>query len=275
MTFVATLEAVTQAGGVPVVADIQESDLNLDPDAAAAATSGRTRFVLPVHLYGQLADMGRLASLGLPLIEDACQAPGAVRDGLRAGTGGARGGVQLLPREEPRRHGGRRSARDRQRRARRSGARAARARAAAEVRARDGGVHRAARHGSGRRPAPQAAAARALERREAVDRGAVPRSAGGRRRSPASSGSGGQRARLASLRRPDARPGPARGATSPSAASSRAATIPARFISPGRTRTSGWPRGASPWRKPSPASASRSRSSPACARTRSSVSSRP
>ena len=57
MTFVATLEAVTQAGGVPVVADIQEEDSDLDPDAAAAATSGRTRFVLPVHLYGQLADM--------------------------------------------------------------------------------------------------------------------------------------------------------------------------------------------------------------------------
>ena len=67
MTFVATLEAVTQAGGVPVVADIHESDLNLDPDAAAAATSGRTRFVLPVHLYGQLADMEGLVALGLPL----------------------------------------------------------------------------------------------------------------------------------------------------------------------------------------------------------------
>ena len=40
MTFVATLEAVTQAGGVPVVADIQEDDLNLDPDAAAAAVTG-------------------------------------------------------------------------------------------------------------------------------------------------------------------------------------------------------------------------------------------
>ena len=66
MTFVATLEAVTQAGGVPVVADIHESDLNLDPDAAAAATTGRTRFVLPVHLYGQLADMRRpRRSLGL------------------------------------------------------------------------------------------------------------------------------------------------------------------------------------------------------------------
>jgi dTDP-4-amino-4,6-dideoxygalactose transaminase len=97
MTFVATLEAVTQAGGVPVVADIQEADLNLDPDAAAAAVNGRTRFVLPVHLYGQLADIGRLASLGLPLIEDACQAPGAVRDGLRAGSGGLAAAFSFYP----------------------------------------------------------------------------------------------------------------------------------------------------------------------------------
>ena len=57
MTFVATLEAVTQAGGVPVVADIQEDDSISTPAAAAAAIDGRTRFVLPVHLYGQLADM--------------------------------------------------------------------------------------------------------------------------------------------------------------------------------------------------------------------------
>lgn len=97
MTFVATLEAVTQAGGVPVVADIHEDDLTLDPDAAAAATSGRTRFVLPVHLYGQLADMTTLASLGLPLIEDACQAPGAVRDGRRAGADGLAGAFSFYP----------------------------------------------------------------------------------------------------------------------------------------------------------------------------------
>ena len=115
MTFVATLEAVTQAGGVPVVADIQEDDLDLDPDAAAAAVTGRTRFVLPVHLYGQLADMDRLGvTRRSPLIEDACQAPGAVRDAPSRRDGRARGGIQLLPREEPRRHGRRRRARDRQ-----------------------------------------------------------------------------------------------------------------------------------------------------------------
>jgi dTDP-4-amino-4,6-dideoxygalactose transaminase len=100
-TFAATLEAVTQAGGVPVVADVGETDYNLDVAAAKAALSPRTRFVLPVHLYGQMADMQALASLaptrGLTIIEDACQAHGAERDGLRAGTGGKAGAFSFYP----------------------------------------------------------------------------------------------------------------------------------------------------------------------------------
>jgi dTDP-4-amino-4,6-dideoxygalactose transaminase len=97
MTFVATLEAVTQAGGTPVVADIREEDCCLDPDAAAAAITAKTRFIVPVHLYGQLADLRRLGSLDVPLIEDACQAPGAVRDGFRAGSGGLTGAFSFYP----------------------------------------------------------------------------------------------------------------------------------------------------------------------------------
>src|SRR5712691_2316340 len=62
-TFVATFEAVTQAGGRPVVADVSEADLNIDVQAAEAAVSERTRFLLPVHLYGQLADMRSLLEL--------------------------------------------------------------------------------------------------------------------------------------------------------------------------------------------------------------------
>jgi dTDP-4-amino-4,6-dideoxygalactose transaminase len=100
-TFAATLEAVTQAGGVPVVADVGETDYNLDVAAANAALSPRTRFVLPVHLYGQMADMQALASLaesrGLTIIEDACQAHGAERDGLRAGAGGKAGAFSFYP----------------------------------------------------------------------------------------------------------------------------------------------------------------------------------
>jgi dTDP-4-amino-4,6-dideoxygalactose transaminase len=100
-TFVATLEAVTQAGGTPVPADIGPRDYNLDPAAAEAAVTSRTRFLLPVHLYGQMADMQSLRSLadnaGIAIIEDACQAHGAERDGIRAGAGGLAGAFSFYP----------------------------------------------------------------------------------------------------------------------------------------------------------------------------------
>jgi dTDP-4-amino-4,6-dideoxygalactose transaminase len=88
-TFVATFEAVTQAGGTPVPVDVTELDYNLDVDAAEAAVSDRTRVLLPVHLYGQLADLRAIAALaaraGVEVLEDACQAHGAERDGVRPG----------------------------------------------------------------------------------------------------------------------------------------------------------------------------------------------
>ena len=100
-TFVATAEAVTQAGGKPVLADASEADWNLDPEAAAAAIGPRTRFLMPVHLYGQMADMGALAELarerGLTLIEDAAQAHGADRDGLTAGATGDASAFSFYP----------------------------------------------------------------------------------------------------------------------------------------------------------------------------------
>jgi dTDP-4-amino-4,6-dideoxygalactose transaminase len=101
MTFVATFEAVTQAGGVPVPVDVGADDWNLDPEAAAAAMGERTRFLLPVHLYGQLADMRRLLELAdthdLVVLEDACQAHGATRDGIRAGAGGRAAAFSFYP----------------------------------------------------------------------------------------------------------------------------------------------------------------------------------
>jgi dTDP-4-amino-4,6-dideoxygalactose transaminase len=91
-TFAATVEAVLQAGGTPVLVDVTTRDYNIDVAAAADAVSPRTRFVLPVHLYGQLADMRQLVGITeaarVALIEDACQAHGAQRDGIRAGTAG-------------------------------------------------------------------------------------------------------------------------------------------------------------------------------------------
>ncbi len=93
MTFVATLEAVIQAGGVPILVDISEADYGLDATAADAAIGLRTRFLLPVHLYGQMADMTALTTLadecGLGIIEDACQAHGARRAGFTAGRAGS------------------------------------------------------------------------------------------------------------------------------------------------------------------------------------------
>ena len=100
-TFIATFEAVTQAGGVPVVVDSSDSDYNMDPEAADTAVTTRTRFVLPVHLYGQMADMRALGLMamrhGVSLLEDACQAHGAERDGLRAGAESLAGAFSFYP----------------------------------------------------------------------------------------------------------------------------------------------------------------------------------
>jgi dTDP-4-amino-4,6-dideoxygalactose transaminase len=100
-TFVASFEAVTQAGGVPVAVDVSEADYNIDTRLAGEAVGAKTRFLLPVHLYGQMADMRSLqelaASRGLRIVEDACQAHGAERDGIRAGTAGAAAAFSFYP----------------------------------------------------------------------------------------------------------------------------------------------------------------------------------
>lgn len=100
-TFVATLEAVTQARGLPVVVDVSESDYCLDPGAATAAVGPRTHALMPVHLYGQLADMRALRAVAeshaIDLVEDACQAHGADRDGVRAGAGGTAAAFSFYP----------------------------------------------------------------------------------------------------------------------------------------------------------------------------------
>jgi dTDP-4-amino-4,6-dideoxygalactose transaminase len=100
-TFVATLEAVTQAGGRPLVVDATETDYNLDPSAVEAALGERTRFLMPTHLYGQLADMRTLVEIaerrGLAILEDACQAHGASRDGIAAGAAGLANAFSFYP----------------------------------------------------------------------------------------------------------------------------------------------------------------------------------
>lgn len=88
-TFAATFEAVTQAGGVPLVVDVRSDDYGLDLDALASQLTPRTRFVMPVHLYGQMMDVRGLMDLAsrdhLRVIADSCQAHGARRDGTTAG----------------------------------------------------------------------------------------------------------------------------------------------------------------------------------------------
>jgi dTDP-4-amino-4,6-dideoxygalactose transaminase len=100
-TYIATFEAVTQAGGVPVPVDVTESDYNLDPEAVEEALTEQTAFILPVHLYGQLANMPPLERLaeraGAHLLEDACQAHGAERDGRRAGGVGIAAAFSFYP----------------------------------------------------------------------------------------------------------------------------------------------------------------------------------
>ncbi|MDI5978491.1 DegT/DnrJ/EryC1/StrS family aminotransferase [Amycolatopsis magusensis] len=91
-TFVATLNAILEAGATVRFADIRRDDFAVDPDAVAAAIGPRTKVLMPVHLYGQTADMGKLAPLaaerGLHLVEDSAQAVGATFEGRRSGSFG-------------------------------------------------------------------------------------------------------------------------------------------------------------------------------------------
>lgn len=91
-TFVATTAAILYAGATPVFVDVDERTWTMDPALIEAAITPRTKAILPVHLHGRLADMAAINAIakahGLVVIEDACQAHGATRDGRRAGTWG-------------------------------------------------------------------------------------------------------------------------------------------------------------------------------------------
>ena len=99
-TFIASVEAILECGAVPVLAEIDES-LNLDPESVKALITERTKAVMPVHMFGAMADMeayGRLcADYGLVLFEDSCQAMGATYRGRSAGTFGLWGTYSLDP----------------------------------------------------------------------------------------------------------------------------------------------------------------------------------
>lgn len=90
MTFVATVAAIQLTGAQPVLVDISQDSYTLDPDKIKQAITPKTKAIIPVHLYGQTADMGPIMTIaqehGLVVIEDACQAHGAKYKDRRAGS---------------------------------------------------------------------------------------------------------------------------------------------------------------------------------------------
>jgi perosamine synthetase len=85
-SFVASANVILYERARPVFADIDRRTLNLDPEAAAAAITPRTSALLPVHIFGYPADVPALEAHGLPIVEDACEALGAVHgDGVAVG----------------------------------------------------------------------------------------------------------------------------------------------------------------------------------------------
>ncbi|GAA4140870.1 DegT/DnrJ/EryC1/StrS family aminotransferase [Leifsonia shinshuensis] len=100
-TFIATAEAVSRIGAVPVFADVDDEHLLLDPAAAAAAVTSRTQAVVPVHLFGQVAPVGALrralGSSDVPIVEDGAQSQGAESWDGRAGSLGLVSSTSFYP----------------------------------------------------------------------------------------------------------------------------------------------------------------------------------
>src|SRR5216683_896300 len=100
-TFFATVGAITRLGATPVFVDIDPKTYNLDAGQIESKVTGKTRAIIPVHLYGQMADMDAVMDIagkhGLTVIEDAAQAIGAEHKGQRAGTIGQYGCFSFFP----------------------------------------------------------------------------------------------------------------------------------------------------------------------------------
>ena len=100
-TFIATAEAISFCGARPVFVDINEQTFTMDPARLEAAITPRTKAIIPVHLYGQMADMDPILAIAarhrIPVIEDACQAHGAEYKGRKAGTLGVAGAFSFYP----------------------------------------------------------------------------------------------------------------------------------------------------------------------------------
>ena len=101
MTFIATVSAIDYTGARPVLVDVEPGTCTMDPAKIEAAITPRTKAILPVHLYGQCADMDPILEIakkhGLPVVEDCAQAHGAEYKGRRAGSMGVMGCFSFYP----------------------------------------------------------------------------------------------------------------------------------------------------------------------------------
>ena len=101
MTFIATAEAISRTGARPVFVDIEETTYTMDPAGLERVVTPRTKAIIPVHLFGQMADMAGILKFaqarGLAVIEDAAQAHGARYAGHRAGSLGTAGCFSFYP----------------------------------------------------------------------------------------------------------------------------------------------------------------------------------
>ncbi len=100
-TFIATTEAISLCGARPVLVDIDPATYTMNPEKLEQAISPRTRAIIPVHIFGQTAEMDRITGIadaaGIPVIEDACQAHGAEYRGKRAGSIGRAAAFSFYP----------------------------------------------------------------------------------------------------------------------------------------------------------------------------------
>lgn len=100
-TFIATAEAVSNVGATPVLVDVDEEHLLIDPVQVATAITARTKAIVPVHLFGQVAFVEELedlaAAAGLAIVEDGAQAQGARRHGRAAGSLGRIAATSFYP----------------------------------------------------------------------------------------------------------------------------------------------------------------------------------
>lgn len=100
-TFIATAEAISYTGARPVFADIDPATANISPQHIERAITGRTRAIVPVHLYGRPVDLGAILDIArrhdLPVIEDACQAHGARYEGRCVGSFGQAAAFSFYP----------------------------------------------------------------------------------------------------------------------------------------------------------------------------------